>query len=338
MKREEISLAADICVIAMVGIVIISMLISHILWVLIPFLLAYILASVMHIPAAAVAKKTGIGIGTVSTVFTCLGVAVICVLGWRILLYAADIANELWRVLREMIDDRSGFFEGVGDGVLTRVLSEARSVILSMAKEIALSLARIACGVPRVTVAAVVTVAASVMICARKNEVDRWLISHLPRQLTNRIKFTNNIISDILAVYFRTYFYVFLLTFCEFLLFFVVIGQRKFLQLSLIIAIIDILPILGAGTVVIPWGLFLLAFGNIKKGMILLIFYAFITVLRRIYEPLLLFREQRSDPLAMLLWMYVGYELTGVFGMLIMPFVAITVSRIILSKGNEISH
>ena len=55
--------------------------------------------------------------------------------------------------------------------------------------------------------------------------------------------------------------------------------------IAIITAIVDILPVLGTGTVVIPWAVFSLINGSYGLGIGLIVIYACITVIRQIIEP-----------------------------------------------------
>ncbi len=54
---------------------------------------------------------------------------------------------------------------------------------------------------------------------------------------------------------------------------------------SVLVGIVDIFPILGTGTVIIPWAIFKLITGDIKTAVILLIIYAICLVLKQVLQP-----------------------------------------------------
>ena len=91
------------------------------------------------------------------------------------------------------------------------------------------------------------------------------------------------------------------------------------LLLGLLIAIIDILPVLGTGTVLIPWGIAELLFENTALGIGLLVLYAVITVIRNFAEPKIVGRQMGINPLFTLLSMFIGIKLLGFAGVIIFP-------------------
>ena len=93
--------------------------------------------------------------------------------------------------------------------------------------------------------------------------------------------------------------------------------------LSLVIAIIDIIPVLGTGTVLLPWIAYSLITGNFGMAIGLGIMYAAITVIRQIIEPKLVAGQLGLPPFLTISAMYVGLKIIGVLGMFIAPMIII---------------
>ena len=93
--------------------------------------------------------------------------------------------------------------------------------------------------------------------------------------------------------------------------------------ISFVVCVVDIIPVLGTGTVVIPWALYNLFFGELKLGIALIILYAVITVLRQIIEPKLVANEAGLPAIVTIMAMFIGARLFGAFGIIIMPFTVI---------------
>lgn len=113
----------------------------------------------------------------------------------------------------------------------------------------------------------------------------------------------------------RSYLIIMSITFIELLIGLMIIGIDNFALVSMIVAFLDILPILGVGTVLIPWALFKFVIGDIGIGIGLLIVYIIITIVRNIIEPKLVGGNLGLHPLATLFTMLVGLELFGGLGM-----------------------
>lgn len=88
---------------------------------------------------------------------------------------------------------------------------------------------------------------------------------------------------------------------------------------ALPIALVDALPVFGAGTVLIPWGIVLLLQSNPFAGLGMLLLYAIISITRTVMEPRFLGRQIGLHPLLTLLALYAGFRLFGFWGMLLLP-------------------
>lgn len=107
-----------------------------------------------------------------------------------------------------------------------------------------------------------------------------------------------------------------------------IIGFKFVVLLSLLIVIVDLLPILGTGSVLVPWAIYLFITGNVYQGVGLLVLFLVITVFRRAIEPKLLGDSIGLNPLITLVSMYVGFEIMGILGMIIGPAVVIVVQSL----------
>lgn len=94
------------------------------------------------------------------------------------------------------------------------------------------------------------------------------------------------------------------------------------------IALVDAFPVLGTGTVLLPWGLISLLQGDRGQALGLVGLYALVTFARSALEPRLVGRELGLDPLLTLMALYIGYRLWGIGGMLLSPLLAVTALQI----------
>jgi len=97
---------------------------------------------------------------------------------------------------------------------------------------------------------------------------------------------------------------------------------------AVLISLMDALPILGTGTVLIPWSLVCFLQGDHVRALGLLGIYAAAAMLRSVLEPKFIGKQLGLDPLVTLLSMYTGYRLWGILGMLISPLLAVTITQL----------
>lgn len=114
------------------------------------------------------------------------------------------------------------------------------------------------------------------------------------------------------------------ITCCELTAAFLLLGQENALPLAMLIALIDALPILGVGTVLLPWALFCLLTGALRKALGLLLTYLIVLCVRNAIEPRIVGQKIGLDPFVTLLSMYIGYRLGGFFGLAFVPIAVLS--------------
>ncbi|WP_075981146.1 sporulation integral membrane protein YtvI [Bacillus massilinigeriensis] len=104
--------------------------------------------------------------------------------------------------------------------------------------------------------------------------------------------------------------------------------------LSLLIVVVDILPILGTGSVLVPWGVVAILQQRELFGVGLIILFAIITVVRRIIEPKVYASNLGISALASLISLYLGFKILGFIGLFVGPAIVIVFDT--LRKANII--
>ncbi len=102
--------------------------------------------------------------------------------------------------------------------------------------------------------------------------------------------------------------------------------------ISFVTCIIDIIPVLGTGTVLIPWAVYNLVFGNIGMGIGLLVIYAVVTVIRQIIEPKLVANQAGLPAIITIMAMFLGVRIFGAFGIILLPFTVI-ILKLLYDEG-----
>jgi sporulation integral membrane protein YtvI len=104
---------------------------------------------------------------------------------------------------------------------------------------------------------------------------------------------------------------------------FLVLGISYPSATALLVTIVDILPVLGTGSVIIPMSIYDYLTGNYFQAVGLLIHYAVIITFRRIVEPKIMANAMGIGALSALISMYIGFKLTGFIGLILGPSVVI---------------
>lgn len=113
-------------------------------------------------------------------------------------------------------------------------------------------------------------------------------------------------------------------TFCIVLAGFFLLGVENKLPMALLTAAVDAVPLLGTGTVLLPWSLVCLLRGEAVRAVGLLSVYVTALLVRSSLEPKLVGKQLGLDPLVSLLALYTGYRFWGFGGMILAPILTVT--------------
>lgn len=119
-----------------------------------------------------------------------------------------------------------------------------------------------------------------------------------------------------------------LITFAQLLLGFFLLHEPYALLLAFVICLIDALPVLGTGTVLLPWAIGCFLLDNIPRGIALIALYTLITLVRSIMEPRIMASQVGLPPLVALVALYVGFCVMGVGGMLLFPVALLFIKQL----------
>lgn len=185
-----------------------------------------------------------------------------------------------------------------------------------------------------------ITMLATYFVCADKLYILDQVEYHMPQQWVKTVgKHAREIIRT-LGGYLKAQAILILIAFTI-----VLIGLYLFrlvgwnveypLMAALGIGFVDALPILGSGTVILPWAVISACNGDIKLAIGLIALYAIIIVTRQILEPKIVSNQIGIHPIFTLIAMYTGFKLTGVVGLFIGPILLIILKNVF---GNLIDN
>ena len=126
-------------------------------------------------------------------------------------------------------------------------------------------------------------------------------------------------IAGTLWVCVRSYALIMSITFVELSIGLTLIRIDHAILVAFVIAIFDILPVLGTGGIMIPWAILTAIQGNYPLALRLLVVYLVITVIRNIIEPKIVGSQLGLHPVVTLCSMFVGAQLFGVIGLFGFP-------------------
>lgn len=161
--------------------------------------------------------------------------------------------------------------------------------------------------------------------CADLSGISHSLLSMLPPRWQAYWDRSRGKLARMGGNYLRAYFSLFLLTFFELFVGFSLLRLPYTFLPAILIALVDILPVLGVGTVLVPWGLIELLRGQTGTGTGLVVLCVIMILVRQLLEPRIVGKSIGLHPLATLFAAYAGLQLFGLAGMLLGPAVALLI-------------
>lgn len=188
--------------------------------------------------------------------------------------------------------------------------------------------------IPSVLLAIVISVVASCFMASDYDRLVIFLKNQLPEKKRNALSKSKAILLSTLKGLIKAYGTIMLITFTEV---FVGLNILKLVGIynsgyifviSAITAIVDIVPVLGTGTIMIPWALYSLITGNFSLAVGLIVIYAIILVIRQVIEPKLVATRLGLPPVLTIAAMYLGTQLFGFIGIFLLPIILIMLKRL----------
>ncbi len=326
---------------ALIGALLVWVFFSKLFSVLLPFFAAWITAFLLQGPIKQLGERVGRFHRVLSflVTFTVLAVflALIIMVINRLIYEAANIVDTLGKSSEKVIEAMSGLLEDWKKRFPTlgkytdenSVFEVVKGFLGNLTSYIAGFIASLLAVFPDVGLFCIVYVIATFYFAMDFKNINRAALSHLPDKLGNRIRKMFVGVKRSAADYFKAYMTIMLVTTAELFCGFLVLRVEYAFVLSLVIAFLDMLPVIGTGLVLVPWGVIEILIGNNSLGTGLLVLFGVISIIREIIEPRIVGKCIGLHPLLTLFSMYFGYRLFGVLGMLVMPPLAMLTKNLI---------
>ncbi len=236
----------------------------------------------------------------------------------------SKILNPLGNILGDM-EGKEEIERRIGEAVYS-ALSSLLAGLLSLITSFATS-------VPKAFIFILVTVISAVYFSLELESINNFVKKLLPQKLGDSlVSFKNKFLASILK-YMRAYLTLMAITFVIMLAGFLMLRVEYAVLFSVIVALLDALPLIGVGTVLVPWGIYSLIFGDVRLGIGLILLFIIHEVIRQFTEPKIVGKNLGIHPVVSLVLLYVGYSLFGLFGLLLIPFLTVLI-KILFDKDN----
>jgi len=345
MNREKIHNALTLMLAVIAGGFLIIFFLKRIIPVFSPFLIAWAVAFAVRDPAKRLSKKIRvperilrvfIALFIIFIAFGALSLAVwqLSAALWRFL-SGLDAESPLFRFFESFGSPRLPVIGEIIPAELSKRLSETLSALLSniltRLGEGLTSWVRI---IPTALFFLLVTVISLIYFCIDLERINAFVKKLLPKRVGVILSDFRREAFSVMGKYARSYLIILGITFSVMLSGFLILGVENAAMLAFLVALVDLLPILGVGTVLVPWGTVAIIGGNVARGVGLIVLFLVNTVIRQLVEPKIVGKNLNLHPVLALASLYAGYALFGFWGLFSAPIVAILVGYLFKNDGS----
>ncbi len=313
--------------------------------VLLPFVAAFLIAWLLSVPVRFASERMHIkrSLAAVVIVFLFYGLVAVLLyfLGNRVVLLIQGIGGELTEFLSNtifpMVQNFCGWLSSLtGDGAIfsdaagnaavraagqesAQAISHAGQMVSGVSGTVIDAVSGVAAGIPGVCMNVLLAVIATVFMELDFPGILQFLRKQVPKKWQNTVFGIKDYVMGTMGKCVLSYVLIFIMTFAELSVGFLVLQIDGAFAIAFIVSILDILPVLGTGTVLIPWAVIAFAGGNFKMGIGVMGLYLIITVVRNIVEPKLVGEQMGLSPVVMLPCMILGLNFFGIVGLFGVP-------------------
>ena len=181
--------------------------------------------------------------------------------------------------------------------------------------------------IPGILIAVIFSILSAYFFIADRDRILEFGRAHTPQILQEKWRMMAESFKVVFGGYFKAQFKIMAVIGVILFIGMLILKVRFAILVAILVAFLDMLPFLGTGTVLIPWAVFKLLSGDIRYAVGLVILYLVTQLVRRIIEPKLVGDSIGMNPLATLIFMYIGYRAGGVLGMIL----AVPIGAIVLN-------
>ncbi len=319
----------------------------YLLYMMMPFVIAMLVTLILKTPVDWLSEKLHIPRRGMSAILVLLAYAVLVTLvtlgtiriiwalsGWftRLpVLYTTEIVPAVRSVFSwyeshvTLIDPQ---FQSYVDELSTQIISKSYDLISTVSRGILSFAQGLVTGLPGAMIGVLFGVIATFFMEMDYPYIRHFLLAQFNEKNRNVVHGVKHFMKYTIGKMLFSYFIIMCITCVELNIGLRIIGVANASVLALLIALTDILPALGTGTVVIPWTLFELIRGNYNRALQLFILYCIITVVRNIIEPKLVGDTTGTNPALLLMSMYLGAKVLGPLGFAVLPLTIIIIKNL----------
>lgn len=340
MNKEKIEYISHLAITVVSIILFLYVFFKYVFGLVLPFVIAWGVSMATRPFAKKLSRGTKIPEKIIRVILTLLllvgGIAVLISASVYAVREAWDfimgvIENDsLYDTLGKIMNPLSGLFgDREGAAELEAKIGEAiKSALSSVLSKIVSVVTDIAASIPSALFFILITVISSVYFSYDIDKINSYIKGILPKKISSGLgKFKKKFL-DTLIKYLRSYLIIMLITFIVMLFGFLVLRIKYAVLFAFVVALLDALPLIGVGTILIPYSVYHLIFGSFGLGIGIIVLFVSHQLLRQFAEPKIVGKSLGIHPIVSLALLYVGYFVFGFLGLLLIPFLSVVINVI----------
>lgn len=175
----------------------------------------------------------------------------------------------------------------------------------------------VAKNIPSALIHVIFTLLSAYFFIAQREAILSFCKKRIPESACEKWNFVIHKFKAAVGGYFKAQFKIMGVVALILLVGFLILRMNYAVLLAVLIAFLDMLPFFGTGTALIPWALFKVLSSDYKIAAGLIIIYLISQLVRQIIQPKIVGDSLGLDPLLTLVFMYIGYKISSIFGMIL---------------------
>lgn len=354
IKQNVVLRKTALFIIVLVTVVVGVILAFRLAFFLMPFLIAFALSSLMEPAIRILTKKVRFKRGVAApivlllilgSIITLLVLAILKLIKEfkDLLVIAPELVSNLYAKTMELIQQGSEYINWM-PVELTASLREAfmdlSATVTGFSATVVKGAFLTAVTLPEILIFTLITILATFFLSKDRDRIAAVFARHLPDSWLRRVLAVKKDLFNALFGYLRAALIMMTITFTEVFIGLSIIGIDYALLMAFLTALIDALPVLGAGSVLIPWSLYSFITGDMRMGISTVVLYLVVLIVRQVIEPKVVGHQIGVYPLMTLLAMYVGLRVIGFAGLILGPITYLIIRNILLTiyKGRPVKE
>lgn len=345
---EKYKKATYILASILLGVGVVYLFMKLALGIVLPFAIAFLVVALSRPAIKMLKSKTKLPVSVIAVIVVLFFSIIFMLL---VALLISVVAQELGNIVDGLINNLSqeknvitmlfDFVRGIEEklpflknltgndqGIVQMVQEVAIDGIKSLSLSITNIVANLIKNLPEIALCTIVLTLSIFYFAKDYEKISEKIEGLIPKKLHRVALIFKNDTLGAIRKYLQAYILLFFITFALLFSAFLILGIENSFVLSLLIGFVDMLPILGASTITLPWAIIMLIYGDLKLGIGLLITSVIVYVTRQYAEPKILSSQMNIHPLITLFSLYAGLKLFGVTGLLIAPILLCCVKPI----------